>query len=65
MAETMILALEGRYEHFSLGRDISLKQVDEMAQLAAKHGFRPAADRTIRQNRSRTSSGSRLVGEVE
>lgn len=40
MAETMILALEGRYENFTLGRDLSVAQVDEIADLAEKHGFR-------------------------
>ncbi len=40
MAETMILALEGRYENFSLGRALSVDQVDEMVCLADKHGFR-------------------------
>ncbi|NLK08210.1 MAG: NAD(P)H-binding protein [Firmicutes bacterium] len=39
MAETMILALEGRYESFTLGRDLSLGQVEEIAGLAEKHGF--------------------------
>ena len=40
MAETMILALEGRYESYTLGRDITVGQVDEMARLAEIHGFR-------------------------
>jgi len=40
MAETMILALEGRYEDFTLGRDISVKQIDTISALAGKHGFR-------------------------
>ncbi len=40
MAETMLLAMEERYECFSLGRDISLDAVDEISQLASKHGFR-------------------------
>lgn len=40
MAETMILALEGRYECYSLGRSISLDKVDEITRLATKHGFR-------------------------
>ena len=40
MAETMILALEGRYESFTLGRDLSVEQVDEIAHLAARNGFR-------------------------
>lgn len=40
MAETMILALERRYENFTLGKEISLAQVQEIATLATKHGFR-------------------------
>jgi predicted amino acid dehydrogenase len=40
MAETIILALEGRYENFTLGATISLAQVEETASLARKHGFR-------------------------
>jgi len=40
MAEVMILALEGRYESYTLGRDITVEQVEEIASLAAKHGFR-------------------------
>jgi predicted amino acid dehydrogenase len=40
MAETIILALEGRYENFTLGPTITLAQVEEIAALARKHGFR-------------------------
>ncbi|MDN5364648.1 MAG: fatty aldehyde-rating acyl-ACP reductase [Eubacteriales bacterium] len=47
MAETMILALERRYESFTLGREISLAQVEEIAALAAKHGFKLAALRSF------------------
>ncbi|MHB0937336.1 MAG: KR domain-containing protein [Armatimonadota bacterium] len=39
MAETMILALEGRYESFSLGKDLDLARVREIGRLAEKHGF--------------------------
>ncbi len=39
MAEVMILALEGRYENYTLGRDISIEQVEEIEALGAKHGF--------------------------
>ncbi len=39
MAETMALALEGRYEDYTLGRDITTAQVDEIAAIAARHGF--------------------------
>jgi len=45
MAETMILALEGRYENFTLGRELEVEQVLEIAQLARKHGFRLAGFR--------------------
>jgi len=47
MAETMILALEGRYEAYSIGPDIHLEQVREMGQLAQKHGFRLAGFRCM------------------
>lgn len=39
MAETMVLALEGRLEDFTLGRDLSCEQVDEIAVMARRHGF--------------------------
>jgi predicted amino acid dehydrogenase len=39
MAETMILALEEKYESFSIGGNISTDKVMEISQLAAKHGF--------------------------
>jgi len=39
MAEAMVLALERRYESYSLGRQIRAGQVHEIAQLAHKHGF--------------------------
>lgn len=41
MAEAMVLALEGRYESYSLGKRVQIGQVREIAQLAHKHGFRP------------------------
>ena len=47
MAETMILALESRYENFSLGRELSLDRVREIARLAAKHGFKLAGFRSF------------------
>ncbi|MBT9258835.1 MAG: shikimate dehydrogenase [Clostridiales bacterium] len=40
MAETMILALEERYDDFTLGKDYSLEQVEEITRLAKKHGFK-------------------------
>ncbi|MCF8012048.1 MAG: NAD(P)H-binding protein [Clostridiales bacterium] len=40
MAETMILALEKKYENFTLGKELSLEQVREISRLANKHGFK-------------------------
>lgn len=47
MAETMILALEERYESFTLGRDLGIEQVEEIAGLAKKHGFKLAGFRSF------------------
>ncbi|RJX27332.1 MAG: shikimate dehydrogenase [Dethiobacter sp.] len=47
MAETMILALEKRYENYSLGRDMTVTQIDEISALAAKHGFKLAGFRSF------------------
>ena len=40
MAETMILALEQRYDDYTLGPDVDLDRVDEIHALMRKHGFR-------------------------
>lgn len=47
MAETMILALEGRYESFTLGRHITMKQIRIIGDLAQKHGFKLAGLRSF------------------
>ncbi len=47
MAETMILALEERYECYTLGKEISLEKVDEIAELATTHGFRLSGFRSF------------------
>lgn len=47
MAETMILALERRYECYSLGRELTVKQVEEISKLADKHGFKLAGFRSF------------------
>ncbi len=39
MAETMALALERRYESFTLGKDIKLSQVLTIDKIAQRHGF--------------------------
>ncbi|MGZ6315795.1 MAG: shikimate dehydrogenase [Anaerolineales bacterium] len=47
MAETMILAAEGRFEDYTVGKDISLERVKEITTLAAKHGFRLSGFRSF------------------
>lgn len=47
MSETMMLALEGRYESYTLGRDLTTAQVDEIKSLGDKHGFRLAGFRSF------------------
>ncbi len=47
MAETMALALEGRFEDYTVGKEISLAQVEEIARIAAKHGFRLSGFRSF------------------
>jgi predicted amino acid dehydrogenase len=42
MAETMMLALERRYEHTSLGRDLQEDTLEALRAYAGKHGFRLA-----------------------
>ncbi|MBR5588724.1 MAG: SDR family NAD(P)-dependent oxidoreductase, partial [Phascolarctobacterium sp.] len=47
MAETMILAMEKRYESFSLGRTLDIEKVDLISKLATKHGFELAGFRNF------------------
>ncbi|HHP50834.1 MAG TPA: shikimate dehydrogenase [Moorella mulderi] len=47
MAETMILALEGRIENFSLGKELTVEQVEAIKKMAEKHGFRVAGFRSF------------------
>jgi predicted amino acid dehydrogenase len=49
MAETITLALEGRFEDYTLGKKITRQRVDEIAALATKHGFRLSGFRSFEQ----------------
>jgi predicted amino acid dehydrogenase len=49
MAETMALALEGRYEDYTIGRRISIGQAHEVGAMAARHGFRLSGFRSFEQ----------------
>jgi predicted amino acid dehydrogenase len=71
MAETMALALEGRFEDYTIGKDIKLERVNEITAMAEKHGFRLSGFRSferavteeqleaVRRNARRARSGRR------
>ena len=43
LAETVVLALEGRYETFTIGRNIEWEKVKEIYKMGIKHGMKLAA----------------------
>jgi predicted amino acid dehydrogenase len=43
LAETIVLALEGRFENFTVGREIQWERVREIYRLGLKHGMQLAA----------------------
>ncbi len=47
MSETMILTLEGRFEDFTLGKEVQVERVKEINQLALKHGFKVSGIRSF------------------
>jgi fatty aldehyde-generating acyl-ACP reductase len=47
MAETIALALEGRFEDYTLGKHITRERVDEITAIADKHGFRLSGFRSF------------------
>lgn len=47
MAETMALALEGRFEDYTLGKQLTAERVNEIARIAGKHGFRLSGFRSF------------------
>jgi predicted amino acid dehydrogenase len=49
LAEAALLAMEGRYECFTLGRDVAPQRVKEIYRLFRKHGFRIAPLRSFGQ----------------
>lgn len=40
MAETMALALDGKFQDYTLGKEIPISQVKEIHEIAHRHGFR-------------------------
>jgi predicted amino acid dehydrogenase len=49
MAETMALALEGRFEDYTIGKEITRQRVHEINEIAARHGFRLSGFRSFEQ----------------
>jgi len=58
MAETILLALEGRFENVSIGSTLSIEEIARQQELARKHGFslaglqsfgRPLADSVLQR----------------
>lgn len=49
MAETILLTLEGRFQHYTLGRNLDLGKSGEMLQLFKKHQFQLAPLRSFNQ----------------
>ena len=47
MAETMALALEGRFEDYTLGKHLTRARVEEIDGIAKKHGFRLSGFRSF------------------
>jgi fatty aldehyde-generating acyl-ACP reductase len=47
MAETITLALEGRFEDYTLGKEITRSRVEEITALAEKHGFKLSGFRSF------------------
>jgi predicted amino acid dehydrogenase len=47
MAETIALALEGRFEDYTVGKDITLSRVQEITAIAERHGFRMSGFRSF------------------
>jgi len=47
MAETIALALEGRFEDYTLGKHLTRERVEEIDRMAKKHGFRLSGFRSF------------------
>jgi len=47
MAETIALALEGRFEDYTVGKEITLDRVREITAISERHGFRMSGFRSF------------------
>lgn len=76
MSETIALALENRYENFTLGKEVSVQQADDIAVICRRHGFRLDGFRSferavtdeeivrIRRNAGRSEAVTPLTGSL-
>jgi hypothetical protein len=47
MAETMALALERRYENYSLGKSLTVQHALEIGEICERHGFKLSGFRSF------------------
>jgi predicted amino acid dehydrogenase len=47
MAETMALAMEGRYEDYSVGKALTVEQALEIGEICTRHGFKLSGFRSF------------------
>lgn len=47
MAETIALSLEGRYEDYTIGHDLELSRIQDIKEIASRHGFKLAGLRSF------------------
>jgi predicted amino acid dehydrogenase len=68
MVETMVLALEGRYEPYSLGKTLGVTQAREIFRMALDHGFELAAferrERAVLDEHKEVAGGPRTEDPV-
>lgn len=64
LAEAALLAMEGRFESYTLGRNIEIERVKEMYRLFQKHGFKIAGLRSFgRYLTDEDLAGKRILAE--
>jgi predicted amino acid dehydrogenase len=64
LAETALLAMEGRFESFTLGRELSMDRVKEIYHLFKKHDFQLAGLRSLGKYVSESDlAGKRALAE--
>lgn len=61
MAETIALALEGRFESYTLGKEIGLDQVQTMMEITERHGFAVSGYRRFEQAVNAGAVASRVA----